>query len=75
MKITEQITEMTAQEKFNYFVDKLGWTYMSDETSWTGGCWQHEKDGFVTNGGGHFPNFMKATEALERFYKNMKAIS
>ena len=66
--------EMTTEQKYDHYTQDLGWTYIPDPTTWTGGVWTHEEWGFVTQGGGSFPRINEAVEAMERFLKAHAAI-
>ena len=65
---------MTVNEKFNFYVS-LGWRYIPDPETWSGGVWNGDEKGYVTNGGGSFPHINAAVAAMERFLEGMEMIS
>ena len=68
---------MTAQEiiaKENELIEN-GWTWAADGSTWSGGFFWHEAQGFVTNQGGAFDRISEAVEAVVRFQTAMAQIS
>jgi len=46
---------------------KEGWNWAADPSTWSGGFFWHEIQGFVTNQGGSFHWIGEAIEAVVRF--------
>ena len=65
------MADLTPTQLHKIFTEELGWSYMADPSTWTGGCWAHERHGYVTNGGGNYPTITMATEALATWYGNI----
>lgn len=60
--------KMSASEK-RAWLEARGWHYLPDVSgaTLTGGCWSHDRLGYVTNGGGVFGSIVTALAGIERF--------
>ena len=64
--------EITAKEQE---LIEEGWQFAADGSTWSGGFFWHETQGFCTNQGGSFDRISEAVEAVVRFQTAMAQIS
>ena len=74
MTTTEYTAEMSINERHEHY-QALGWTYLPDPTTWSGGIWYNDTLGSVNNSGGTFPNITRAVEAMDRHYRNWERLN
>ena len=70
MTTTECTAGMTIEERWEYYIEVAGWTYIPDPTTWSGGVWWKDDEGSINQCGGTFPNIVRAVEAMDRHYRN-----
>jgi hypothetical protein len=72
MTTTEATAEMSIEQRWMYYTEIEGWTYIPDPKTWSGGVWWHDERGSVNRQGGTFPNITRAVEAMDRHYRNQE---
>jgi len=75
MTTTERTAEMNTNERFDYYTNECGWTYIPDPKTWSGGIWYNDERGSVNNSGGTFPNITRSVEAMDRHYRNWEQVN
>jgi len=56
-------------------IEEQGWQFAADPSTWSGGFFWHETQGYVTNQGGSYSRISEAVEAVVRFQTAMEQIS
>ena len=56
-------------------IEEQGWQFAADASTWSGGFFWHETQGFCTNQGGSFSWIGEAVDAVVRFQTAMAQIS
>lgn len=68
--MTPQMTPHEIISKEQELID-AGWHWAADPTTWSGGFFWHEEQGYVTNGGGSFSWIGEAVAAVVRYQAAM----
>ena len=71
-QIIDETAELSINERWDYYTEVCGWTYIPDPTTWSDGVWYNDEQGSVNLQGGPFPHITQAVEAMDRHYQNRR---